>query len=112
MVHSPQSIITGEEVTDGHESNWHVVDFAAGVAVGAVAGAGIAYLTTPRSGDDLRQEGIDLVDSARMLVNVPASTAKQNCATSSACKSVAVTPSPRPRQCAFAESHPPTIPLT
>jgi len=42
-----------------------VVDFAAGVAVGAVAGAGIAYLTTPRSGDDLRQEGIDLVDSAR-----------------------------------------------
>jgi len=41
-----------------------VVDFAAGVAVGAVAGAGIAYLTAPRSGDDLRKEGTDLVESA------------------------------------------------
>jgi len=41
-----------------------VVDFAAGVAVGAVAGVGIAYLTAPRSGDDLRKEGHDLVDSA------------------------------------------------
>ncbi len=41
-----------------------VVDFAAGVAVGAVAGAGIAYLTAPRSGDDLRKDGQDLVDSA------------------------------------------------
>ena len=41
-----------------------VVDFAAGVAIGAVAGAGIAYLTAPRSGDDLRKEGQDLVDSA------------------------------------------------
>lgn len=41
-----------------------VVDFAAGVAVGAVAGAGVAYLTAPRSGDDLRKEGQDLVDSA------------------------------------------------
>ena len=42
-----------------------VVDFAAGVAVGAVAGAGVAYLTAPRSGDDFRKEGLDLVDSAR-----------------------------------------------
>ncbi len=41
-----------------------VVDFAAGVAVGAVAGAGVAYLTAPRSGNDLRKEGQDLVDSA------------------------------------------------
>jgi hypothetical protein len=41
-----------------------VVDFAAGVALGAVAGAGIAYLTTPCSGDDLRKEGHDLVESA------------------------------------------------
>ena len=41
-----------------------VVDFGAGVAVGAIAGAGIAYLTAPRSGDDLRKEGQDLVDSA------------------------------------------------
>jgi len=41
-----------------------VVDFAAGVAVGAVAGAGIAYLAAPRSGDDLRKEGQDLIDSA------------------------------------------------
>lgn len=42
-----------------------VVDFAAGVAVGAVAGAGIAYLTAPRSGHDLRKEGEDLVESAK-----------------------------------------------
>jgi gas vesicle protein len=42
-----------------------VVDFAAGVAVGAVAGAGIAYLTAPRSGRDLRKEGEDLVESAK-----------------------------------------------
>ena len=41
-----------------------VVDFAAGVAVGAVAGAGVAYLTAPRSGDDLRKEGQELVDTA------------------------------------------------
>ena len=41
-----------------------VVDFAAGVAVGAVAGAGVAYLTAPRSGNDLRKDGQDLVDSA------------------------------------------------
>ena len=41
-----------------------VVDFAAGVAIGAVAGAGVAYLTAPLSGDDLRKEGQDLVDSA------------------------------------------------
>ena len=41
-----------------------VVDFGAGVAVGAIAGAGIAYLTAPRSGDDLRKEGQELVDSA------------------------------------------------
>jgi gas vesicle protein len=42
-----------------------VVDFAAGAAVGAVAGIGVAYLTAPRSGDDLRKEGIDLVESAK-----------------------------------------------
>ncbi len=41
-----------------------VVDLAAGVAVGAVVGAGAAYLVAPRSGDDLRKEGQDLVDSA------------------------------------------------
>ncbi len=41
-----------------------VVDFAAGVAIGAVAGAGVAYLTAPRSGHDLRREGQDLVDEA------------------------------------------------
>lgn len=41
-----------------------VVDFAAGVAIGAVAGAGVAYLTAPRSGKDLRQEGQNLVDEA------------------------------------------------
>ncbi len=41
-----------------------VVDFAAGVAVGAIAGAGIAYLTAPRSGDELRREGQELVDTA------------------------------------------------
>jgi gas vesicle protein len=41
-----------------------VVDFGAGVAVGAIAGAGVAYLTAPRSGDDLRKEGQELVDSA------------------------------------------------
>lgn len=41
-----------------------VVDFAAGVAIGAVAGAGVAYLTAPRSGHDLRKEGQDLVDQA------------------------------------------------
>lgn len=40
------------------------VDFAAGVAVGALAGAAVAYLTAPRSGDDLRREGQDLIDSA------------------------------------------------
>lgn len=40
------------------------VDFAAGVAVGAIAGAGVAYLTAPRSGDDLRQEGQQLIDTA------------------------------------------------
>ena len=39
-------------------------DFAAGVAVGAVAGAAIAYLSAPRSGDDLRKEGQELIDSA------------------------------------------------
>lgn len=41
-----------------------VIDFAAGVALGAAAGAGIAYLAAPRSGDDLRKDGQDLVDSA------------------------------------------------
>ena len=41
-----------------------VVDFAAGVAVGAVAGAGVAYLAAPRSGDDLRKESQELIDSA------------------------------------------------
>jgi gas vesicle protein len=41
-----------------------VVDFGAGVAIGAIAGAGVAYLTAPRSGDDLRKEGQELVDSA------------------------------------------------
>lgn len=40
------------------------VDFAAGVAVGAVAGAAVAYLTAPQSGDELRQSGQDLIDSA------------------------------------------------
>lgn len=42
-----------------------VVDFAAGVAIGAVAGAGVAYLTTPKSGDTLRSEGQDLIESAK-----------------------------------------------
>ena len=42
-----------------------VVDFAAGVAIGAIAGAGVAYLTTPRSGDTLRAEGQDLIESAK-----------------------------------------------
>jgi gas vesicle protein len=42
-----------------------VVDFAAGVAIGAVAGAGVAYLTAPRSGDALRAEGQDLIESAK-----------------------------------------------
>ncbi|MCA9859634.1 MAG: YtxH domain-containing protein [Thermomicrobiales bacterium] len=41
-----------------------VVDFGAGVAIGAVAGAGVAYLAAPKSGADLRKEGQDLVDSA------------------------------------------------
>jgi gas vesicle protein len=41
-----------------------MVDFAAGVTVGAIAGAGIAYLAAPRSGDELRQEGQGLIDSA------------------------------------------------
>ena len=41
------------------------VDFAAGVAIGAVAGAGVAYLTAPRSGDALRAEGQDLIESAK-----------------------------------------------
>lgn len=41
-----------------------VVDFAAGVAFGAIAGAGVAYLTAPKSGDELRQDGQDLVDTA------------------------------------------------
>lgn len=41
------------------------VDFAAGIAIGAIAGAGVAYLTAPRSGRDLRKDGQDLVDSAR-----------------------------------------------
>ena len=41
-----------------------VVDFATGVAIGAVAGAGVAYLTAPRSGKDLRSEGQHLVDEA------------------------------------------------
>jgi gas vesicle protein len=40
------------------------VDFATGVAVGAAAGAAVAYLAAPRSGDDLRKEGQDLIDSA------------------------------------------------
>ena len=42
-----------------------VVDFAAGVAIGAIAGAGVAYLTAPQSGKDLRQEGQELIDSAK-----------------------------------------------
>ncbi|HET9659604.1 MAG TPA: hypothetical protein VFP05_04705 [Thermomicrobiales bacterium] len=42
-----------------------LVDFAAGVAVGAVAGAGAAYLAAPKSGRDLRSEGHGLIDSAR-----------------------------------------------
>ncbi len=42
-----------------------VVDFAAGVAIGAIAGAGVAYLTTPKSGDSLRAEGNDLMASAK-----------------------------------------------
>lgn len=41
------------------------VGFAAGASFGAVAGAGIAYLAAPRSGDDLRKEGQELIDSAR-----------------------------------------------
>lgn len=40
------------------------VDFAAGVAVGAIAGATAAYLAAPRSGDDLRKESQELIDSA------------------------------------------------
>lgn len=40
------------------------VEFAAGVTVGAAAGAAVAYLTAPRSGDDLRKEGLLLLDSA------------------------------------------------
>lgn len=41
------------------------VDFAAGVAIGSVAGAAVGYLVAPTSGDDLRKGGHDLVDSAR-----------------------------------------------
>ncbi len=42
-----------------------VVDFAAGVAIGAIAGAGAAYLAAPKSGRDLRADGQELIDSAK-----------------------------------------------
>lgn len=42
-----------------------VVDFSAGVAIGAIAGAGVAYLATPKSGEAWRTEGKDLIDSAK-----------------------------------------------
>lgn len=42
-----------------------VVDFSAGVAIGALAGAGAAYLATPKSGRALRTEGQELIDSAK-----------------------------------------------
>lgn len=42
-----------------------IVEFSVGVAVGGAIGAGIGYLTAPASGDDLRQEGHDLIASAK-----------------------------------------------
>src|SRR3954464_3442858 len=42
-----------------------VVDFAAGVAGGAVVGAGAAYLAAPKSGRALRTDGQELIDSAK-----------------------------------------------
>jgi gas vesicle protein len=41
------------------------VDFAAGVAIGAIAGAGVAYLTAPKSGRALKADGQELIDSAK-----------------------------------------------
>lgn len=42
-----------------------VVGFSAGVAIGALAGAAAGLLSAPRSGDDLRKEGHELVDAAK-----------------------------------------------
>lgn len=42
-----------------------LVDFSIGIAIGGAVGAGIGYLTAPASGHDLRQQGHDLVASAK-----------------------------------------------
>ena len=42
-----------------------LVDFSVGIALGGAIGAGIGYLTAPVSGHDLRQEGRDLIASAK-----------------------------------------------
>ncbi len=42
-----------------------VAGFSAGVAIGALAGAAAGYLSAPRSGDDLRKESHELIDSAK-----------------------------------------------
>lgn len=42
-----------------------IAGFSVGIAVGAAAGAAIGYLGAPSSGDDLRKDGQELIDSAR-----------------------------------------------
>ena len=58
-----------------------VVDFAAGVAVGAVAGAGIAYLTAPAAATICARKARTSSNRPNTPANAPASTANRSCET-------------------------------